>query len=220
MPVVKIIKTVFLYQSNLIKYASLSILNSLLLFICSLSILLFITPNIQLELSAAIMTLLCIYSIMLCTDLVIIKDFKNNLFHQFILTGQHLEIFVFAKILAAIIILSGVFSPILIFYEYVSNGVNSITLPYFLIQFFLIINISLNSITASAFLLSYEKKIAQILISFFMNIPIFIMAALSRYPKEEFILFLLFGLFLINLPIAILATSSMIKNSLDSNLEA
>ena len=195
------------------------IITSTFLFVSSLLILSFMSGGkISIATFKTFEILLIIYSITLSSDLVIINDYRKGVFEQFILSGAVLEYFVLAKILASLSIYLLLYLPVLMLDEYIISDFTIDDFFYRLsLKLLIISNVTINSILSSSFLLSHKKKISQILISIFTNIPIFIVSVICYKSSSIHYLLILTAIFLINISLWVLATSYLIKVSIEES---
>lgn len=195
------------------------IITSIFLFVSSLLILSFMSGGkISIATFKTFEILLIIYSITLSSDLVIINDYRKGVFEQFILSGAVLEYFVLAKILASLSIYLLLYLPVLMLDEYIISDFTIDDFFYRLsLKLLIISNVTINSILSSSFLLSHKKKISQILISIFTNIPIFIVSVICYKSSSIHYLLILTAIFLINISLSVLATSYLIKVSIEES---
>ena len=108
--------------------------------------------------------------------------------------------------------------PILFCVEIIEKGFSFQNQGYdLLLKFIIIFNIVINSIFASAFLLSHKHKISQILISMIINLPTIIIYVICYKYKELYYLVLLVAMFLISFSVSMLLSSHIIKISIEES---
>ena len=218
-PIYKVCVLIFFRQLKIFFENKYVVFTSIFLFISSICILRFLQGGlINFETFKVIEILLIIYSINLSLELVLINDYKKGLFEQFILTGIILEYFVTSKIIASILFYTALYTSLTILFDLMSYGLNNYdVLHLILIKIFTVINIVINSILSSSFFLSFQKKVSQILISIFINIPIIILSILCYISNDWLHILLLMAVFCLTIAITIIVSSYLIKISIEDN---
>jgi hypothetical protein len=218
-PIHKVFLLIFFRQLKIFFENKHLVFTSIFLFISSLCILKFLQGNfINFETFKVIEILLIIYSINLSSKLILLNDYKKELFEQFILTGIILEYFIISKIIASIVFYAVLYTILTILFDLMSYGLNNYNiLQLILIKIFTVINIVVNSIFSSSFLLSFEKKVSQILISIFVNIPTIIISVLCYVSNDWVHILLLGAVFCLTIAITIIVSSYLIKISIEDS---
>jgi ABC-type transport system involved in cytochrome c biogenesis permease component len=215
---ISVFSSVFFRQIRLALSNKANILNSLFLFLLSLMIINFIISDKNIDVFRVFEILFIIYSVILSIDTVLVEDYKKGVLEQFLLSGVALEIFLLSKIVSSIIIYTILYIPILFCVEIIEKGFSFQNQGYdLLLKFIIIFNIVINSIFASAFLLSHKHKISQILISMIINLPTIIIYVICYKYKELYYLVLLVAMFLISFSVSMLLSSHIIKISIEES---
>ncbi len=195
------------------------IISSIFLFLSSITILRFLQgSSINAETFKIIEILFIIYSITLSSDLIIVEDHKKGLFEQFLLTGVILEFFLLGKIIASFVMYGLLYVPIMIIMDFFIYSYRADNVAYLLlVKLLIVFNITINALVSSSFLLSFKKRISQILISVFINIPTIIISSLCYISNDQFYSLLLISIFLLTTPLFILLSSYVIKISIEED---
>jgi ABC-type transport system involved in cytochrome c biogenesis permease component len=195
------------------------IISSIFLFLSSIAILRFLQgSSINAETFKIIEILFIIYSITLSSDLIIVEDYKKGLFEQFLLTGVILEFFLLGKIVASFVMYGLLYVPIMIIMDFFIYSYRADNVAYLLlVKLLIVFNITINALVSSSFLLSFKKRISQILISVFINIPTIIISSLCYISDDQFYSLLLISIFLLTTPLFILLSSYVIKISIEED---
>ncbi|WP_236870207.1 hypothetical protein [Candidatus Bandiella numerosa] len=174
--------------------------------------------SINAETFKIIEILFIIYSITLSSDLIIVEDHKKGLFEQFLLTGVILEFFLLGKIIASFVMYGLLYVPIMIIMDFFIYSYRADNVAYLLlVKLLIVFNITINALVSSSFLLSFKKRISQILISVFINIPTIIISSLCYISNDQFYSLLLISIFLLTTPLFILLSSYVIKISIEED---
>ncbi len=195
------------------------IIISIFLFLSSIAILRFLQgSSISAETFKIIEILFIIYSITLSSDLIIVEDYKKGLFEQFLLTGVILEFFLLAKVIASFVMYGLLYVPAMIIMDFFIYSHRADNIAYLLlVKLLIVFNITINALMSSSFLLSFKKRISQILISVFINIPTIIISSLCYISNYQFYSLLLISIFLLTTPLFILLSSYVIKISIEED---
>jgi hypothetical protein len=221
--VASVLSTVFLRQIRVFAANKLLIFTNIFLFVLSLIVIKFILGDaVGEDVTKMLEILFVIYSIMLSTDLIIIKDYKHGVFEQFILSGVLLEYFILAKLLAALVVYIATYTPVLMIVNMLNCktfALNNSNVCYEVILKILIIsNVTITVILSSSFMLSQQKKLSQISLSLLISIPMFILYAICYKSSNMYCLILLLAALLLNLTLAILASSYLIKVATEESI--
>jgi ABC-type transport system involved in cytochrome c biogenesis permease component len=174
--------------------------------------------SISAETFKIIEILFIIYSITLSSDLIIVEDYKKGLFEQFLLTGVILEFFLLAKVIASFVMYGLLYVPAMIIMDFFIYSDRADNIAYLLlVKLLIVFNITINALMSSSFLLSFKKRISQILISVFINIPTIIISSLCYISNYQFYSLLLISIFLLTTPLFILLSSYVIKISIEED---
>ncbi|WPX97184.1 hypothetical protein [Candidatus Bandiella euplotis] len=214
-----VVLTVFSRQYHVVLSNKVLILSGMFLFITSLLVISFmLQDNINTETQQVFEILFIIYSVTLSSDLIIVEDNKNGVLEQFVLSGIMLEWFLLAKTSASSLIYILLYIPVLILTEAAMGYFSINDLCYStLLKILIIANVVMSAALSSSFLLSSQKRISQILISMFSNIPVFIISILCYRSGTTPYMLLLVAMFLINFTVSTIISGYLIRVSIEES---